>query len=102
MTYLRVGASWLYLATVIDIATRRLIGWSINTHMRTALVIDAVNAAVAARGGQVTGVIYHSDRGAQYVSRNFADASQRHGIRRSMGRIGSSLTTPWTRRSSPR
>ncbi|SCL31079.1 Integrase core domain-containing protein [Micromonospora rhizosphaerae] len=65
ITYLRVGGGWLYLATVIDIATRRLIGWSINTHMRTSLVIDALNAAVAARGGQVDGVIFHSDRGAQ-------------------------------------
>lgn len=51
ITYLRVGGGWLYLATVIDIATRRLIGWSINTHMRTSLVIDALDAAVAARGG---------------------------------------------------
>jgi transposase InsO family protein len=65
ITYLRVGAGWLYLATVIDIATRRLIGWSINTHMRTSLVIDALYAAVAARGGRVDDVIFHSDRGAQ-------------------------------------
>jgi transposase InsO family protein len=42
ITYLRVGNSWLFLASVIDIATRRLIGWSINTHMRTGLVIDAM------------------------------------------------------------
>ena len=90
ITYLRVGRGWLYLATVIDIATRRLIGWSINTHMRSALVIDALHAAAAARGGRVDGVIFHSDRGAQYGSADFADACQRHGIRRSMGRIGSS------------
>ena len=90
ITYLRVGAGWLYLATVIDIATRRLIGWSINAHMRTDLVIDALDAAVAARGGQVDGVIFHSDRGSQYTSSAFADACHRHGIRRSMGRIGSS------------
>ncbi|WP_375335284.1 IS3 family transposase [Micromonospora sp. CP22] len=90
ITYLRVGAGWLYLATVIDIATRRLIGWSINTHMRTSLVIDALDTAVAARGGRVDGVIFHSDRGSQYSSADFTDACQRHGIRRSMGRIGSS------------
>ncbi|SCG74836.1 Transposase InsO and inactivated derivatives [Micromonospora inositola] len=90
ITYLRVGAGWLYLATVIDIATRRLIGWSINTHMRTSLVIDALDAAVAARGGRVDDVIFHSDRGAQYSSGDFADACRRHGVRRSMGRIGSS------------
>ncbi|MEU5552855.1 IS3 family transposase [Micromonospora sp. NPDC047793] len=90
ITYLRVGAGWLFLATVIDIATRRLIGWSINTHMRTGLVIDALDAAVAARGGRVDGVIFHADRGAQYRSGAFADTCRRHGVRRSMGRIGSS------------
>lgn len=101
ITYLRVGAGWLYLATVIDIATRRLIGWSINTHMRTSLVIDALDAAVAARGGRVDDVIFHSDRGAQYGSDAYADACRRRGVRRSMGRIGSSSTTSWPRRSSP-
>lgn len=90
ITYLRVGTGWLYLATVIDIATRRLIGWSINTHMRTSLVIDALDAAVAARGGRVDGVIFHSDHGSQYSSSDFTDACRRHGVRRSMGRIGSS------------
>ncbi|PMR61883.1 IS3 family transposase [Verrucosispora sp. ts21] len=90
ITYLRVGAGWLFLATVIDIATRRLIGWSINTHMRTGLVIDALDAAVAARGGRVDGVIFHADRGAQYSSGAFADTCQQHGVRRSMGRTGSS------------
>jgi transposase InsO family protein len=87
ITYLRVGNSWLYLATVIDIATRRLIGWSINTHMRTGLVIDA---AITARGGQVDGVIFHTDKGSQYSSSAFADACDRHAVRRSTGRTGSS------------
>ncbi|GAA0400650.1 IS3 family transposase [Micromonospora gifhornensis] len=89
ITYLRVGESWLYLATVIDIATRRLIGWSINTHMRAELVIDALDAAVAARGGHVQDVIFHSDRGSNSGG-GFADACRRHGVRRSMGRVGSS------------
>ncbi|GIJ36278.1 IS3 family transposase [Micromonospora sediminimaris] len=90
ITYLRVRTGWLFLATVIDIATRRLVGWSINTHMRTGLVIDALDAAVAARGGRVDGVIFHADRGTQYSSGAFADACRRHGVRRSMGRTGSS------------
>lgn len=90
ITYLRVGNGWLYLATVIDIASRRLIGWSINTHMRTSLIIDALDAAVRARGGHVAGVIFHSDRGSQYVSADFAAACDQHRIRRSMGRVGSS------------
>jgi transposase InsO family protein len=90
ITYLRVGPGWLYLATVIDIASRQLIGWSLNTHMRTSLIVDALDAAVAARGGQVAGVIFHSDRGSQYTSGDFAAACERHGVRRSMGRVGSS------------
>ncbi|MGI5241103.1 IS3 family transposase [Dactylosporangium sp. CA-139066] len=90
ITYLRVGAGWLFLATVIDIATRRLIGWSINTHMRTSLVIDALEAAVAARGGQVDGVIFHTDKGSQYGSTAFAAVCDRHGVRRSTGRTGTS------------
>jgi transposase InsO family protein len=90
ITYLPVAGRWLYLATVIDIASRRLIGWSIAPHMRTSLVIDALTAAIAARGGQVSGVVFHSDRGAQYGASDFARACDAHGIRRSMGHIGSS------------
>ncbi|MFD8532521.1 DDE-type integrase/transposase/recombinase [Streptosporangium canum] len=65
ITYLPVGDSWLYLATVIDIGSRRLIGWSIAGHLRTELIGDALQAAVRARGGLMDGVIFHSDRGCQ-------------------------------------
>jgi transposase InsO family protein len=90
MTYVAVGSTWLYLATVIDICSRRVIGWSIADHMRTSLVTDAIEMAVAARSGQVHGVVFHTDRGAQYGSAAFAEVCRRHGIRRSMGRVGSS------------
>lgn len=90
ITYIPVGASWLYLATVIGICSRRVVGWSIADHMRADLVVDALESAVAARGGDAAGVIFHSDRGAQYTSGAFATACRRHGIRRSMGRVGSS------------
>ncbi|MFE5797115.1 IS3 family transposase [Streptomyces sp. NPDC056503] len=90
ITYIAVGASWLYLATVIDICSRRVVGWSIADHMRTSLVTDAIEMAVAARGGRVDGVVFHTDRGAQYNATAFAEVCRRHGIRRSMGRIGSS------------
>lgn len=82
--------TWLYLATVIDICSRRVVGWSIGDHMRTSLVTDAIEMAVAARGGQVNGVVFHTDRGAQYNATAFADVCRRHGIRRSMGRVGTS------------
>ncbi|MEW2574602.1 IS3 family transposase [Streptomyces sp. NPDC047070] len=90
ITYVAVGSSWMFLATVIDICSRRVIGWSIADHMRTQLVTDALEMAVAARGGRVDGVVFHTDRGAQYVSRAFAEVCRRHGIRRSMGRVGTS------------
>jgi transposase InsO family protein len=66
ITYVAVGSTWMYLATVIDICSRRVAGWSIADHMRTSLVTDAIEMAVAARGGQVHGVVFHTDRGAQY------------------------------------
>ncbi|MEV0538171.1 IS3 family transposase [Kitasatospora sp. NPDC050463] len=90
ITYIRAGSSWLFLACVIDIRSRRVVGWSMATHMRTSLVIDALESAVAARGGDVTGVIFHADRGSQYTSAAFAEVCDRHGVRRSMGRVGSS------------
>lgn len=86
ITYIAVGSTWLYLATAIDICSRRVIGWSIAGHMRTQLVADALEMAVKARGGQAEGVVFHSDRSAATL----ADACRRHGIRRSMGRVGSS------------
>jgi transposase InsO family protein len=90
VTYLPVAGKWMYLATVIDIGTRRLIGYSMAEHMRAELVVDALNAAVATRGGNVAGVIFNSDHGAQYTSTAFADACAVAGVRRSMGAVGSS------------
>ena len=75
---------------MIDIASRRLLGWSIARHMRAELVVDALDAAVAARGGQVDGVVMHTDHGAQYSSVSFARACREHGIRASRGGVGSS------------
>ncbi|WP_438319825.1 IS3 family transposase (plasmid) [Streptomyces sp. HUAS TT3] len=89
ITYIAVGPTWLYLATVIDICSRKVVGWSIADRMRTSLVTDAIEMAVAARGGRVHGVVFHTDRGAQYSAAVFVDVCRRHGIRRSMGRVGS-------------
>ncbi|WP_189827985.1 IS3 family transposase [Streptomyces finlayi] len=90
ITYVQVGGSWLYLACVLDICSRRVLGYSMATHMRAELVIDALTMAVAARGGNVNGVIFHADRGTQYTSDAFAQVCDGFGIRRSMGRVGSS------------
>jgi transposase InsO family protein len=90
ITYIQVGGRWLFLACVIDICSRRVLGWSMAPHMRAELVIDALQMAVAVRGGDVAGVVFHSDRGSQYTSAVFAQVCGRFGVRRSMGRVGSS------------
>ncbi|WP_434026647.1 IS3 family transposase [Streptomyces graminofaciens] len=90
ITYLPLdGGKFLYLATVIDLASRRLAGWAIADHMRTGLVTDALSAAERTRGS-LAGAVMHSDHGAQYTSRAFADACRQAGVRQSMSAIGSS------------
>jgi transposase InsO family protein len=90
ITYLPVGdGEFLYLATVIDCFSRRLVGWSIADYMRTSLVADALQAAAATRGS-LAGAVFHSDHGAQYASRHFADLCGRLGVVRSMGAVGTS------------
>lgn len=90
ITYLPLdGGKFLYLATVIDLASRRLAGWAIADPMRTDLVTDALAAAERTRGS-LAGAVMHTDHGAQYTSRAFADACRRAGVRQSMSAIGSS------------
>ena len=90
ITYLPCGGGkFLYLATVIDCYSRRLVGWSIADHMRTDLVADALRAAARERGS-LDGAIFHSDHGGQYTSRDFAILCTQLGVRRSMGKVGTS------------
>ncbi|MFF3157957.1 IS3 family transposase [Streptomyces sp. NPDC057910] len=90
ITYLPVGdGEFLYLATVPDCFSRRVIGWSIAGHMRTSLVADALKMAAAARGS-LAGAVFHSDHGAQYGSREFADLCAELGVTQSMGAVGTS------------
>ena len=67
ITYLRTGQGWLYLATVIDLATRKVIGWQTTEHMRASLVVEALEMA-RTQGGAAPGAIFHSDHGSQYTS----------------------------------
>ncbi|MBO0813747.1 MAG: IS3 family transposase, partial [Actinobacteria bacterium] len=87
ITYLRTGEGWLYLATVIDLATRMVTGWQLAEHMRTSLVTDALAMAIT-HGHIQPGAIFHTDRGAQYTSAAFARFCQANGIRTSVGRTG--------------
>jgi len=87
ITYLRTGEGWLYLATVIDLATKMVTGWQLAGHMRTSLVTDALNMAIT-HGRVQPGAIFHSDKGAQYTSAEFARFCQANGLRTSTGRTG--------------
>lgn len=89
VTYIWIADKFWYLATVIDGATKELLGWSFADHMRTELVSDALHAAVRRRGGQIPdGVIFHSDRGSQYTSDEYRKVCRSYRIRQSMGRRG--------------
>lgn len=90
ITYLRTREGWLFLATVIDLFSRRVIGWSVASHMRSPLVEAALKMAVATRGGTIheLGVVFHSDRGAQYTSKDFVKLCADLGVTQSMGATG--------------
>ncbi|WP_426567287.1 IS3 family transposase [Streptomyces canus] len=90
ITYLPLaGGEFLYLATVLDCFSRKVVGWSIADHMRTDLVADALRMAASTRGG-LDGAVFHSDHGAQYGSRAFAGLCDQLGVTRSMGAVGTS------------
>jgi transposase InsO family protein len=92
VTYVPTDEGWLYLASVIDLASRHLLGYSMGTHHDAALACDALDAAVATRGQhRMPDTIFHTDRGAEYASAACIDACARLGLRRSMGRTGSCL-----------
>ncbi|MFF8261848.1 IS3 family transposase, partial [Streptomyces virginiae] len=87
ITYIATGEGWLYLATVIDIASRRVIGWATADHLGTPLITDALEAACHQRGPEGP-VVFHSDRGSQYTSHTFAQLAADLDIRLSVGRTG--------------
>jgi len=87
ITYIPTHEGWLYLATVIDIASRRVVGWATADHMRTDLVADALTTACRQRR-PIRPVIFHSDRGSQYTSQQFAAVAAQFGVRLSVGRTG--------------
>jgi transposase InsO family protein len=90
ITYVATDEGWLYLADVEDIGSRRIIGFAMADHMRTELVAGAMEMAMATRGGDVEGMVFHHDRGSQYLSREFRGFCEHHGIAQSTGRTGSS------------
>ena len=87
ITYVRTWEGWMYLAVVLDLFSRRVIGWSMATHMRTELVLDALEMALKSRYPEA-GIIHHSDRGCQYASKAYRDRLSANGIECSMSRKG--------------
>jgi putative transposase len=85
ITYIWTWEGWLYLATVIDLSSRRVVGWSMADHMRTELVADALRMAIAGRRPD-PGLIFHSDRGTQYTSKEFTDLLGEHEMVQSLSR----------------
>jgi putative transposase len=86
ITYIPTWAGFLYLAAVLDAWSRRVVGWAMATHLRTELVLEALEMAVRQR--QPQGVIHHSDQGCQYTSIAFGRRCREAGVRPSMGSVG--------------
>jgi len=86
ITYIPTGAGTLYLAVVLEVWSRRIIGWAMATHLRTSLVLAALDMAITQR--RPTGVIHHSDQGCQYTALEFGRRCREAHVRPSMGSVG--------------
>jgi putative transposase len=88
ITYVRSKEGFVYLAFILDAYSRRVVGWSMATHLRTELVVAALQMAIARRK-PAPGLVHHSDRGVQYTSLSFGKRLEDEGVVPSMGRVGS-------------
>ena len=103
-TYIPTNQGWLYLAVVIDLYSRKVVGWSMSRWHSRRLVIDALRMAIDARQ-PTADLVHHSDRGSQYTSDNFRDELAKHNIECSMSRTGNCWereACPWGAMRSPR
>ena len=90
ITYIRTGEGWLYLAVVLDVGSRRLLGYAMSGRIDTRLVADALDMAAHTRAGRTTGIVFHSDHGSQYLAGKLRDTAAGWGLAQSVGRVGSS------------
>jgi putative transposase len=88
ITYVKTNEGFVYLAFVLDAYSRKLVGWAMESHLRTELVLDALQMAIW-RKKPTAGLIHHSDQGVQYTSLSFGKQLQEAGIVPSMGSVGS-------------
>jgi len=94
ITFIPTSTGWLYLAVVIDLCSRRIVGWSLADHLRSDLVLDALRQALQTRPTHDT--IFHSDRGSQYGSTPFRKALVKAGLRQSMSARANPYDNAWT------
>jgi transposase InsO family protein len=94
ITCIPTSQGWLYLAVVIDLCSRRVIGWTLADHLRADLVVDALQQALQTRPVHAT--IFHSDRGSQYGSTRFRQVLKRAGLRQSMSARANPYHNAWT------
>ncbi len=87
LTYVETRSGWLYLAVVLDVGTRRVIGWATARHLREALPLEALTMALGRRRIR-PGLVHHSDQGRQYTSRRYQTLLRQHAIQPSMSRVG--------------
>jgi len=94
ITFIPTSTGWLYLAVVIDLCSRRIVGWSLADHMRSDLVLDALHQALQTRSAK--DAIFHSDRGSQYGSAPFRKVLAKAGLRQSMSARANPYDNAWT------
>ena len=90
ITYIRTWQGWLYLAVILDLYSRRVVGWAMEDHMRTELVLKALEMALSQRRPK-PGVLFHSDRGSQYASKAFQKALEDHTVLPTMPRAKTAI-----------
>lgn len=88
ITYIRTKTGWLYLCVILDLYSRRIVGWSLRPHMKASLVCEALRHALATRTVEPWKLIFHSDRGSQYASQSFRNLLRENKIISSMSRKG--------------
>ena len=94
ITYLKTGEGWMYLAIVMDLYSRRIVGWHASSRLATELISNALTQAYNLRQPP-KGLVFHSDRGSQYTSKRYGKLLDRYGMRASMGDVGACWETPW-------
>lgn len=98
-TYVATWTGFLYVAFVVDVFARRIVGWRVSSSLRTDFVLDALEQAIHARGGATpAGLVHHSDQGTQYLSMRYTDRLRTQASRRPLAAAATRMTMPWPNR----